>query len=76
MRRILITAAALYLLYGRQRGVERRLKLLVQEAAARQLAHEAGMRDWGDALIRQLNRHAERDIKWGDDLVKQVEERL
>jgi hypothetical protein len=58
LKRTLITAAALYILYERQRRVERRQKLW-------KLRTEADMRHWGDQLL-DANR------RWATETVDQI----
>lgn len=56
MRRTLITAAALYLLYERQKAMEMRLRALEQEWRASELAAAAAadqIEAWAESLTRE-----------------------
>ncbi len=66
MKRSLVTAAAIALLYDRQRRVERRQKLW-------KLRTEADLRRWLSEAADALNETTEANQRWGEQLVKQIE---
>lgn len=70
VKRTLITAAALYLLYERQKRVERRLKLW-------KLRTEGDLRHWLSGTTDQLTEFTEgfdRDYyRWAERVIKQIE---
>jgi len=65
LKRSLITAAAFYLIYDRQRRVERRQKLW-------KLRTEAELRHWLLTTDTELNDAADGYHDWADRLMKEI----
>lgn len=66
MKRTLVLAALLALLYERQRRVERR-------QLAWKTHRETEMRDWATEINRNLERFGKNNADWGTKLVKEIE---
>jgi hypothetical protein len=69
LKRSLLTAAAIYLLYDRQRRVERRI-------LERQQAFELRTLSFADEVSTELTDFAKAYREWTDDLLKQLKKAL